>query len=697
MDSILPVNNTQSYSYDATKIKPTSSDMEGYYGSLIRQVQAEYQEAYFVQYVKILRWQRRLKVYQNQRRAEETVGDKLLFTTMQTMIASLYSDQMLVRWQGEVEGDDEIAEALTHLCSYDHRKMHKDVLDYFWAWDTCFFGHSIVYQTDFNMDKKMPIPSLQNPMLFYHDPLAVAINGDLWDGSNACRFFGRWIEKTKPQMLEHPEYFDVEQIQSDRQQSMDIQINRIAYQNAQGLTPSLSESFGDNKMYPLLEWCTHWTPPGQTKARKCLVTLANKQRKVVRYHEFEENGKPAETWPVTDRHMYPMSHDWDGTSVPDVCEDDQRARAILKNLGIKSVKADLYPMYVYDKNRVKNETDLNFGFNKFIAIDSVNGQDVRTALNPLQKAQFNIAVYNYMMEMLEQDAERGNATPQMQQGNLNKTKRLATELNLVDRNIDTRYSMAAKIWGWSESQFWKRHYQQYKDNFLSKIHEKIIRIDSAYGSQWRTLVRDSIVGDEDPDVYIVSKNVRDAEMIQRSQSFVQYLTLIAQAPGANLRYGLKKLGKLLLYEKDEIERLLPPTVDERIAEDENVMLSKNTPVLVQAGDDHIAHLEIHARAADTPASYAHRKAHIKALELYKQNPNLLPQFGQQQQQQAQQNQQAGQAMQQMSPQQPQIPPNVGAVGKEYQGLQMRQLAGTGRPARDAQGNLPAQTATPAGG
>lgn len=685
------MKNTVSYSNKPSDIKTYNTSYDSPMGALVRQIEAEYQEADRVQRVKILKWQRRLKLYQNQRRDEDAVGDTLLFNTMQTVIASLYSDQMLVKWKGEVEGDDEVAEALTHLAHYDHRKMHKDIFDYFWAWDTCFFGHSIVYQTDFDVKKKLPVAELKNPMLFLHDPTAISINGDPLSRKNAARFFGSWIEMTKDQMYNHPEYFDVDSIRDDRNVTQDIAINRQAYQQAQGLTPSMSDSFGDNKTYGLLEWCTQWTPPGETKSKKVLVTLANNRHKIVRYHEFEEDGKPAESWPVTDRWMYPMSHDWDGVSIPDVIEDKQRMRAVLKNIAIKSLKADLYPMYVYDKNRIKNETNLNFGYNKYIGIDAINGQDVRTALSPLQKSQMNIAVYNYIMESLETDAERSTATPQMQQGNLNNSKRLATELNLVDRNVDTRYTLTAKIWGWSEAAFWKRWYQQYKDNFLAHIDEKIIRIDSAYGSQWRRLTKENLVGQEDPDCYVVSKNVSDTEDQARSQAFVQYLTFVAQVPGANMRYGIKKLGKMLQYQKDELERLLPPTTDERIAEDENLQLNANKPVLVQANDDHVAHLEIHARASDTPAAYTHRKAHIRALELFKQNPNLAP---------GGQPQQSGQPMPQNQPQQqqpgqtPAIPANIGQVGKMFEANKEKQLAGGVR--KSAQNNLPAFTGNTSG-
>ena len=90
-----------------------------------------------------------------------------------------------------------------------------------------------------------------------------------------------------------------------------------------------------------------------------------------------------------------------------------------------------------------------------------------------------------------------------------------------------------------------------------------------------------------------------------------------QEPTANRRWGLKKLGKLNGLKKDEIERLFPPTIDERVAEDENEMLNENKSVPMAADNDHNVHLEIHAKAADTSATYAHIEGHKQALSIKK--------------------------------------------------------------------------------
>ena len=100
--------------------------------------------------------------------------------------------------------------------------------------------------------------------------------------------------------------------------------------------------------------------------------------------------------------------------------------------------------------------------------------------------------------------------------------------------------------------------------------------------------------------------------------------MIAQDPNTNLRYALKKMGKMTGLKKDEIDQIMPPVVDELIADDENKLLEKNQIVLVKVTDDHVIHMSIHNKLSDTPAKYAHINAHKKAMVLKKTNPELFP-------------------------------------------------------------------------
>lgn len=579
---------------------------------LIDQTVSEYTLAYWFMKPKWDEWALRLKLNNNQKRDKSAVGDPLLFTIHQTVLASLYDDKLMVSHEGREAGDDEIAENLTDMAEFDYDIMQKDVVDYTWDWDASFFGRGLVMLMEFDNEEKTPVPENWSPMTTLRDPRAKSVNGDM-KGRGKARFIGREIRLTQGEMEEAGVYFNLDGLKPDSSDVNSlIDANEMARQEAQGYSNTAKfqgELKGDNATYRLLEWITHY------KGKLVLVTLANNKTKVVRYTEIKGNRIP-----IIDRALYPIAEDWDGVSIPDLIEDKQRARAKLQNLGIKVAEAGLYPMYLFDSNKITNKADLNYEQNKFI---SVNGSPAG-AVEVMQKDTIKSDV-SWIMDTLDQAGQKATATPDIQQGATSSTKRTATELNIVNNKVDTRYSLSAKIFGWSEKRFWQQWYFLYKTYFKAGIVEKSIRVSGVLGAKFRPLRRENIIARVDPDVKVESRVLNEAKNYNLLQSFRGYVQMIAQDPNANLRYAMKKMGKLTGLKKDEIDQLFPPTIDEMIAEDENKKLEKNELVMVQATDDNQIHMEIHNKLSDTPAKYAHIEAHKQAMILKKTNPELFSQ------------------------------------------------------------------------
>jgi len=409
-------------------------------------------------------------------------------------------------------------------------------------------------------------------------------------------------------------YFDFRYLRSD---STDINSMLDRYSElraeAQGMGESrdLQAMSGDNADFRVLEWFTSW------KGKLVLVALANNRKQVIRYTELD-----TKYWPILDRSIYPMAHDWDGVSIPDLTEDKQRARSALQNLGLKGVKANLNPMYVYDTNKIKNKADLNFGFNKFIG---VNGNPQLAAV-PLQKDVVK-AEASWILDVLDTASQRATATPDMQQGMMSEDKRTATEMGAIQQNVGIRYSLSARVFGWSEKRFWQQWYRLYDNYFDEKIDEKVIRIAGQMSSSTRTLKRkDFISGGADPDIIIESKSVADAQKIQQLNAYRLFVK-DAQTldPTLNLRLAVRELGRLSAVPQALLNQMLPPTVDEMIAEQENAGLDKDQRQDVSASDDDQTHLIIHNKAKDTPYKIAHIEAHKRAMLLKKLRPDLFPQ------------------------------------------------------------------------
>ena len=92
-----------------------------------------------------------------------------------------------------------------------------------------------------------------------------------------------------------------------------------------------------------------------------------------------------------------------------------------------------------------------------------------------------------------------------------------------------------------------------------------------------------------------------------------------------MRFAFRYMGKLSGLKQDIINQLLPPTIDEMKAEEENQLLREGTKVEVSVNDDHQSHLEIHNKMEDTPQKIAHINAHKRAMMLQKVKPELFPQ------------------------------------------------------------------------
>lgn len=588
------------------------------FSDLTEQVQTEYKQGWWFIKPKWDEWALRYKLYNNQKRDKNAVGDNTLFTIFQTVLAALYEDDLSASFVPRESGDEETAENLTLTADYDYTEMEKDMLDYEWDFEAMFHGRGLMALMEFDRERMVPVGEIWHAMTVIRDPYATSVNGDK-KRKGAARFIYREIRLTKGEMEQSENYFNLDKLKDDgvsKDSLVDENMRIMA--EAAGLSDvsKFSGLKGDNKTYRLLEGFTIHN------GKRVFVTLANDQKTVVRYVEFEDTLDI----PIIDRVLYPVPNSWDSVSVPDLVEDKQRAKAVLTNLGLKAVKASIHPMYLFDQTRVQNRSDLNFEFNKFVPVNgNPNG-----AVVPMQKDRVSSDV-QYILNTLDQGAQLSTASPTLKQGGQGDQDNTATRDALVSQGSDTRYSLSAKIFGWSEKRFWKQWYRLYKDHFTDGIDEKSVRIAGALGASWRPFTTENLIASTDPDVKIESRVLAEQRKFNELQQFRGYVQMLAIDPDARMRFALRHMGKLSGLKQDVIEQLLPPTIDEMIAEEENQALRDNQRVDVLPTDDHQTHIEIHNKMEDTPAKFAHINAHKRAMVLKKVKPELFPQEPQQNQ------------------------------------------------------------------
>lgn len=590
--------------------------MEGRnFEDLIKQIDREYQIAYDHMKPKWDKWEVRLSLYNNQRRNEEAVGDPLIFTIHQTVLASLYVDQLSSEFSAREPGDEDTAANLNPLAEFDYDEMDKDIIDYAWDWDASFFGIGYCLLMEFSRDFNTPLPQIIDPMVAMPDPFAKSIQGIGKRNMGAAQFFGWEDSATARQLKDAGVYFNLSKLKPDVSSETNrspFDRNHEARNEAHGMGSVQNKSYnllGDNRRHRVLNWFTWY------RGRLCFVTLAEDRTKVIR---FEQLPKTVKNIPIIERTLFPLSHELHGVSIPDLTEDKQRARATLQNLVLKSAKLSVLPRYLYNTNKIKNKRDLDSEFNKHVGVDgSPDGSIV-----PVQNAVIGREV-SYIMELLDSGAQRATSTPAQQQGVPGAGGRTLGELQIINKGVDTRYSLGARIFGWSERRFWQQWYQLYKEYFSDAVDEKIIRINGAAGYTFRTLTRDQVVANVDPDIKVSSKVVADAERQQELMTFRAYVADIMRDPNANIRFALKELGRLSAIRRDRVDMLLPQTASEMQAEDENTRLSKGEKVKVLTTDDDMVHIIMHEKAAETPAKKAHINAHKRALLLKRAKPEMF--------------------------------------------------------------------------
>ena len=532
----------------------TSQFSEENYPGLVDQIQNEYILAWKNQEPKKKEAEKRLKLYNNQKRDPKAVGDTTLFTVFQTLLASLYDDRLVPGFGGREDGDDEQAENLDAMAEFDYGEMEKDRLDYDWWFDAGFFGYGLVNMEEFVRDPDnnefYPLPRVLDPMTFLRDPRCTSINGRKRNKQGAARYFGYPVKMSKYEMEEN-EFIQVENY-SDLEYESQAMTNSLmksaanARDEAQGRQvndkQSVESKLGANSEYDVTVWNTFYEIEGKRQRVKCW--LANGNSKLIGVQKLEKD-----YWQVIYRPLFPTAHDFDGVSIPDLIEDKQRARAVIINLGLNALRADVMPMYVYDSNKITNRKDLRFGYNKFVPIDA-KGEAISTAIAPMQKARFNMELVNYIYTAIDISAQKATATPDIQQGIQSQKDRPLGETNLIKTGVDTRYSLSAKVGGWSEKEFWQQWYAMYRDNFFEDIDEKVLRLVGAFGAKWRPLTKSDFTTNIDPDVIIESKQLNRAKQLEERASLTQYFGLLLQEPTANRRYALKRLGKLYGNKKD---------------------------------------------------------------------------------------------------------------------------------------------------
>ena len=559
-----------------------------------------------------IQWRDRFRLYNNQRKQMSLMGDTTIFNVMSTMLAIYYSDEMQVTFQGREMGDVTFAANVENTAKFDYDEMEMELINYSTQWDRLFFGVGIRQCSEWDNERKTPIARSLSTLTWLPDP-----KGGI--DVKTYRWHGFEVEYTRDEMTEEAGFFNLDKLPKSKGSSgSEKDADVAAYKEAQNLAVTEYQKIGrGGDAYNMIDLFTI-LKCSDGIMRKYLVTLDENCKEIYRLEEIEavtEKEKKDPTcvpWPITLNHYSPQREDPLGVSIPDLVEDKQRGKTIFKNLRIAASKAELYPMYMYNRDKILNKRDLDFAFNKFIAVRGDVGQNT---IVPINKAPSRVSESLNNEAALDSDVDIATGTGKNQSGVMSEQQRTLGEQEIVQANANLRYALGSKINAWGERRFWRLWYRGYQQNF-SGTDKKIIRIQSSLGAQFSTITRKIFITNQDPDIRITSKLENEQKRFKEDVSFSAVAPLLLSDPStpvSSRNYIKRHMLRLKGLENEMIMVMVPETPDEMKARMENDLLSRNKDYPeVDMQEDHLSHIVIHSQAEKTTATMAHIQAHTIA-------------------------------------------------------------------------------------
>lgn len=555
-------------------------------------------------------WRDRYRLYNNQRKQRDKIGITTIYNTLNILLAIYYTDEMQATFSERTIGEDRQAENWEKLLKFDHDEMGMETINYITQWDRLFHGVGIRVVSSFDKNTKSPRVYSADPMGWLPDPSGDAV-------AQPFRWHGFELEMAKENMTEDLGFDPaiIENLSHPGQDDEQTALTNIERASAQNLGIGQAKAFGDkeNAMFQIVNLFTRYA------GEACLITLAEADKKIIRCQKIEpvlveeKQDKSKIPFPVALNYYSPRRASPFGENVGDFTEDKQRAKSVLANIRIKVEQAKLYPMYLYNRTKILNRRDLDFGFNKLIGVDG----DTNNVAAPLQK-DFGTTQSEKILEAdLDREVQLATGADERQAGVMSRAGATATETQQTQANANLRFILGSRINSWGEKQFVKLWMREYHRAFKG-IGTKIVRVTGRFGQRLVEMGRKDFITQHNPDVEIKSKLELSREREMKRLSFAQTLPLLLQdpgIPGAAKRFSQRHMLKLSNIDYDEIDQLVPPTPDEERAFSENELLARGELVPVKMTEDHLSDIFIHQQADKTVATMNHIAAHRRAYEM----------------------------------------------------------------------------------
>jgi hypothetical protein len=589
----------------------------------VKEIWSNYDESFEFLQTRKKRQVNQLVLLNNLQRGDENIASTLLLTLFNRIMSNLYDDKMQVKFVPGEELEQKKVEMLNILAQNDYREMDKARLDYDWSWDTLFFGRGYMETLRFDPKRKIMEPHVINPLVLGYDPY--------FEDPKYWRYYWKWITKNKWEIQKLINSGKITGIKSHKEIASGIDPYlwdyKVRREQAKLAVPQpIEPSMGD--VYQILEYF------GYDKEGDKSVFWIDKNFSKILYQEkldLRDGDDGDSNWPIIVKEAFREPHASVVFSVADLLEDKHRARSVLLNLAFIAAKDKANPLYQYNPDKVKDVTQLfSRQINQHIPVD-----DIQASIAPLNTQDPLPPGLAAFMQMLSQEANDPVGTG-MALAPAKKGKGSATETAIQQQLNDLAQSLQSKVMQFGEKDFWTHWYQRYA-RYTKAGDEKIATIVGVKGMTFEKIDLGDIKTKYPPGVMIFSAKEAEYKELVLRRDLMQIRPQLVDSLGPD---GMKVFDKYvflpkLLNDPTTIELIIPKTIDEINAEQENDSINENSMPNVQDTDNHTEHIAVHRMAKNTWAKWVHLAWHEESLAEQKKAQQAQEQQAQQQDQKPQ--------------------------------------------------------------
>lgn len=573
-----------------------------------------YQESFDFLQDRKKRQANQLVLLNNLQRGDENISSSLLLTLFNRVMSNLYDDKMQVKFVAGEEIDNRRIDAMNLLAQNDYREMDKAVLDYDWSWDSLFFGDGWCETLRFDKARKLMKPHIINSLVFQYDPY--------FSDPQEWRYYSKWITKSRWQIQKLIDNGTLKGISSPRDIPSGVDPYLWDYKVTREQARKLNTQAPDTLMgdiYQILEFfgydddgerAVFWIDRGFSKI------LYEEKLDLQDGEKGLHDDKPTSQWPIIRKSAFREPHSSVTFSVADLLDDKHRAKSVLMNLAFLAAKDKANPIYWYDKDKVQDVTQFfSRQIEQHIATKG-KGDEAFGPANTQDPLPPGLVMF---MQMLSQEANDPMGTGMTLNAAKKGGKQSATETAIQQQLNDLAQSLQSKVMQFGEKEFWLHWYHRYK-RYTKEGEEKIATVTGVKGQTFEKIDLGDIHTKYPPGVLIFSAKEAEYKELVLRRDLMQLYPQFQQSLTPD---GMRNFNKYVFFPKflhdpTIVDIIIPKTLDEIKAEEENDALGDNKLPEVSEVDNHEQHIAIHYMAKKTHATWLHIAWHEELLGQQKQ-------------------------------------------------------------------------------